>query len=172
MKTARGHPRPRRRKGHIAGKADQQITIRKVHKRDAKEFLSLIDALADFEKLKRPSPGARRRLTRDAFGKRRRFDAYLAFAGHTPAGYAIVFETYSSFLARPTLYLEDIFILPEYRKLGIGGRLFNFCLSEAKRRRCGRFEWVVLDWNVNAIRFYERRKAAPMKEWLLYRIVL
>ena len=145
-------------------------TIRKLQKKDSRSFLHLIDALADFEKLKRPTGSARRRLLRDAFGKHRRFDAYLAFVHQRPVGYAIVFETYSSFLARPTLFLEDIFILSEYRSYGIGLTLFDYCVAEARRRRCGRMEWIVLDWNKNAIRFYERRNARRLKEWLLYRI--
>ncbi len=149
-----------------------RLVIRPIRKSEGRTFLRLIDALADFEKLRRPAPAARRRLLRDAFGKNKRFDAFLAFHDRTAVGYAIVFETYSSFLARPTLYLEDIFILPEYRSHGIGGRLFRRCLSEAKKRRCGRMEWVVLDWNKGAIRFYERIRARLMKEWLLYRIVL
>lgn len=149
-----------------------RLTIRPARRSEGRTFLRLIDALADFEKLKRPGPAARRRLLRDAFGRKRRFDALLAFYDSTAVGYAIIFETYSSFLALPTLYLEDIFILPEYRSHGIGGRLFQRCLQEAKRRKCGRMEWVVLDWNKGAIRFYERIRARRMKEWLLYRIVL
>jgi GNAT superfamily N-acetyltransferase len=149
-----------------------RLAIRPLRKSDGRTFLRLIDALADFEKLRRPGPAARRRLLRDAFGKAKRFEAFLAFYDKTAVGYAIIFETYSSFVARPTLYLEDIFILPEYRSHGIGGKLFRRCLSEAKRRRCGRMEWVVLDWNKGAIRFYDRIRARRMKEWLLYRIVL
>jgi len=148
------------------------ITITALTKRRAPLFLSLIDALADFEKLKRPTPAARRRLLRDAFGPAKRFEAFLAFVGGQPAGYAIIFETYSSFLAKPTLYLEDIFILPEYRSIGAGRKLFKRCLSEATRRGCGRMEWMVLDWNRNAIRFYRKLGARYMKEWHLYRITL
>ena len=106
----------------------------------------------------------------DLFGKRKRFDALLAFDGTETIGYAIFFETYSSFRALPTLYLEDIFIVPEYRKYGIGKKLFQQCLKEAKNRGCGRMEWVVLDWNVNAIRFYDRIGAKRLQEWLPYRI--
>jgi GNAT superfamily N-acetyltransferase len=146
------------------------IAIRPLTRSRSRDFLALIDALADFEKLPRPTPAARKRLLRDAFGPRRRFDAYLAFAGTEPVGYAIIFETYSSFRAQPTLYLEDIFILPAYRRGGVGRTLFATCLAEAKRRGCGRMEWVVLDWNVNAIRFYEKIGAARLHEWLPYRI--
>ena len=148
------------------------VTIRNIRRSDGAAFIDLINALADFEKLKRPSPAARKRLLRHAFGNNRKFDTFLACVQKKPVGYAIIFETYSSFRAQPTLYLEDIFVLPEYRAMGIGLQLFSRCKSEAIKRKCGRFEWMVLDWNTNAIRFYERRKAMQMKEWLLYRIEL
>jgi len=146
------------------------IVIRSISRKDGKTFLSLIDALADFEKLKRPTSAAHKRLLNDVFGKRKRFDALLAFVGRDAVGYAIFFETYSSFLALPTFYLEDIFILQKYRKHGIGKKLFQQCLKEAKRRGCGRMEWMVLDWNMNAIRFYDRVGATRLREWLPYRI--
>lgn len=148
------------------------IIIRRARKSDGQTLLSLIDALADFEKLKRPTSHARRRLLKDAFGNKKRFEAFLAFVGKKAVGYAIIFETYSSFLARPTLYLEDIFVLPEYRRRGVGLELFKKCFAEAKRKKCGRMEWIVLDWNVNAVRFYKKLRARHMKEWLLYRIEL
>ncbi|HEV8537686.1 MAG TPA: GNAT family N-acetyltransferase, partial [Bacteroidota bacterium] len=145
---------------------------RRARKSEARTFLSLVDALADFEKLRRPTRAARARLTRDGFGKRSRFDPFFAIVDKKAVGYAFIFETYSSFLAKPTLYLEDLFVLPEYRGKGIGLKLFRHCVAEAKRRRCGRMEWAVLDWNKNAIRFYDTYGAKQMKEWLLYRLVL
>jgi GNAT superfamily N-acetyltransferase len=147
-----------------------RLIIRRAVKTDRKHILSLIKALAKYEKLKVPSQGAQNRLIRDAFGKRKRFDAYLAFVDNRAVGYAIIFETYSSFLALPTLYLEDIFVLSKFRKLGVGMRLFLRCFSEARRRGCGRMEWVVLDWNKNAIQFYEKLGAKHLKEWLTYRL--
>jgi GNAT superfamily N-acetyltransferase len=86
-------------------------------------------------------------------------------------GYAITLFTYSSFLALPTLYLEDLFVLESYRGQGAGYRLFTHCVEEAHRRGCGRMEWQVLDWNRLAIDFYERLGARQMKEWLPYRMV-
>src|SRR5437879_647530 len=142
------------------------IDIRPLKKKEMNSLLSLINALADFEKLTRPTPAARKRLRSHAFGKNRRFDAYLAYAGKKAVGYAIIFETYSSFRAMPTLYLEDIFVLPEYRKQGVGWQLFRKCVEDARNRGCGRMEWVVLDWNVNAIRFYKRLGATRLKAWL------
>lgn len=148
------------------------IYIRPATKSDSKIFLTLLDALADYEKLKRPTRTARLRLIEDAFGKRKRFDAFLAFVDDKPVGYAIIFETYSSFLAKPTLYLEDIFVLEEYRRFGIGKKFFDVLVKEARKRKCGRVEWTVLDWNTPAINFYDKLGAKQMKEWLLYRIVL
>ncbi len=147
-------------------------TIRRARAGDGPAFLSLIDALADYEKLARPTRSARARLLRDGFGTRRRFDAFLIRIGGKIAGYAIVFETYSSFLAKPTLYLEDLFILPELRGKGLGKKLFLHCLAEAKRRKCGRMEWVVLDWNTPAIEFYDHLGARRLKDWLTYRITV
>jgi GNAT superfamily N-acetyltransferase len=148
------------------------LIIRAVTNRNRNSLLSLVDALADFEKLKRPTPAARKRLLRDCCGKRKRFDAVLSYLDGRPVGYAITFKTYSSFLALPTLYLEDIFILPGHRKQGIGGKLFRHCYSRAKRMGCGRMEWVVLDWNKPAIRFYDRLGARQLKGWLPYRLTL
>ena len=146
----------------------KSIVIRPATKNDGRQFLALVDALADYEKLARPDRAARKRLLRDAFGKR--FDAFIATVDGQAAGYAIIFETYSSFLALPTLYLEDIFVLKEYRKQKIGLRLFRRCVAEARRRGCGRMDWMVLDWNEPAIRFYEKLKAKRMKEWILFRL--
>jgi len=144
--------------------------IRRATRRDGRVLLALIDALADYEKLARPSRAARKRLLADAFGRKRRIDAYLAFIGPKPVGYAIIFETYSSFLALPTLYLEDLFVLPEFRKQRVGLALFLACADQARRRGCGRMEWVVLDWNTVAIDFYERLGARHLREWHTYRL--
>ena len=89
-----------------------------------------------------------------------------------PVGYAIILETYSSFLALPTLYLEDLFVLPEYRGRKAGLALFEEVRAEAQRRGCGRIEWTVLDWNQLAIDFYTRLGGEHLKEWQLYRITL
>ena len=146
--------------------------VRFSRKGDGNALLTLVNALADFEKLRRPSRAARARLMKDGFGKRKRFDSLLALVKGKPVGYAILFESYSSFLARPTLYLEDIFVLPEWRGRRIGLQLFRRVLAEARRRKCGRMEWMVLDWNKNAIDFYRRIGAKYMKAWHLYRLVL
>jgi GNAT superfamily N-acetyltransferase len=147
------------------------VVIRRAGTRDAKSFLNLVKALADFEKLEPPSPSATRRLIRDAFlGKENKFNLLLAFSDRKPVAYALYFFTYSSFLAKPTLYLEDIFVLEEFREKGIGRKLFLQLVREAKRVGCGRMEWVVLSWNKKAIRFYERMGARRLTDWHYYRL--
>lgn len=146
-------------------------SVRKANADDATTILNLIDSLADYEKLARPDDAARHRLIRDMTAAHPRFDAFLAELEGTAVGYAFVFETYSSFLALPTLYLEDLFVLPNYRKKKVGYALFNAIVAEAYKRGCGRMEWAVLDWNSLAINFYDRLGAMHMKQWLLYRLV-
>jgi GNAT superfamily N-acetyltransferase len=146
------------------------VTIRPARPEDAEVFLSLVDALADYEKLGRPEPAARERLVRDGFGETKRYWPYLAELDGRPVGYAMIFFTYSSFLARPTLYLEDVFVVPEARGSGVGRAFFRFLAEEAVRNDCGRMEWVVLDWNRPAIDFYERMGARRMSEWYTYRL--
>ncbi|MBS4028768.1 MAG: GNAT family N-acetyltransferase [Ignavibacteriales bacterium] len=146
-------------------------TIHKVTTEEEFEHLFiLIIALADFEKLSPPDESAKQRLFHDCFCEKPRFEAYLAFTGEQPVAYAIIFETYSSFLAKPTLYLEDIFVLPEYRKQKIGVTLFRYLVQLAQQRGCGRMEWQVLDWNTGAIDFYKRLGATHLKEWYSFRL--
>jgi GNAT superfamily N-acetyltransferase len=135
------------------------------------DFARLIEALADYERLPRPDAAAMARLRADAFASRPRFEAALALdeAGR-PIAYAIWFETYSSFLAKPTMFLEDLFVLESARGSGAGGKLFEFVRTLGAERGCGRMDWNVLDWNTPARDFYHRRKAEWMKEWLLYRL--
>src|SRR5215216_5011297 len=126
---------------------------------------------ADYEKLDRPTTAARKRLLRDAFGPEpHRIRVYMAELDGRSVAYAITCETYSSFLALPTLYLEDLFVLPDARRHGIGRAMFRYLATEAVRRGCGRMEWMVLDWNRLAIDFYEKLGARHMKEWYTYRL--
>ena len=149
------------------------VTVRRAAREDAPTLLRLIDALADYEQLDRPDASARERLVRDGVeNDPPRFHAFLAHDGEggRAVGYAIVFETYSSFLARPTLYIEDIFVLPDARCRGVGSALFQRLAQEAVARGCGRMEWVVLDWNELAQTFYQRRGAQHLAEWHYYRL--
>ena len=129
-------------------------------------FAGLIQALADYEKLEGPDEAAVARLRADAFRAPPRFEAVLALDGAGRAvGYAMWFETYSSFLARPTLYLEDIFVLEDTRGQGVGSRLFDHVRALGAQRGCGRMEWQVLDWNTSARDFYARRGARTADDW-------
>lgn len=147
------------------------VKVRKATEADTQTILTLVDALAAYERLDPPDQAAKKRLARDMTGDRPRFDAYIGELDGRAAGYAFVFETYSSFLALPTLYLEDLFVLPEFRKQKVGYILFVEMVKEAQRRGCGRMEWTVLDWNQLAIGFYKRLGATYMKQWNLYRLV-
>jgi GNAT superfamily N-acetyltransferase len=149
------------------------ISLRPATLADTAGFIRLVIALADFEKLDPPDAAAQARLVRDALGEQRRVEAWLAFVEGVaePVGYAIFLGTYSSFLALPSLYIEDVFVLPEFRQRGIGGALLKQAVVLASERGCGRVEWTALDWNTNARQVYERRMGAQhMSEWCLYRM--
>lgn len=139
-------------------------------------MIELVEALARYEKLDPPDEAARARLIRDAFGPNPRFQVLLAELregerkGPVVVGYAFIFETYSTFLALPTLYLEDLFVLPEHRGAGAGKALFRAVVAEAERRGCGRVEFVVLDWNQLARDFYHRLGARHLEDWCYYRL--
>lgn len=147
------------------------IAVRKTTRADAPALLNLIDALADYEKLTPPDPAAKERLVRDMFTERPRIESLIVKVDGMPAGYTLFFETYSSFLALPTLYLEDLFVLPEFRGRRVGSALFREMIAEAHRRGCGRMEWSVLDWNQLAIDFYDRYGARRLHEWHYYRFL-
>ncbi len=149
-----------------------KLTIRRAVRADAEAMIELIVALAQFEKLAPPDEEAQKRLVEHGFGERPRFECWLGFLeGATrPIAYALVFESYSSFLALPTLYLEDIFVLPTFRRRGIGGALLRHCIQLAQERGCGRMEWTCLDWNTKAQTAYDQLGARRMSEWFLYRL--
>jgi GNAT superfamily N-acetyltransferase len=140
-------------------------TVRQLGPADLPRLLDLIDGLADYERLPRPTAEARARLARDATAEPPRFETLLAELDGQVVGYAIYFFTYSTFLARPSLYLEDIFVLPDRRGRGAGRALFRACAAEAVRQQCGRMEWSVLAWNQPSIDFYLRSGAEMLDGW-------
>lgn len=148
------------------------IHLRRAKRADAPALIRLIVALAEFEKLAPPDTAGRRRLIRDGFGPKAKYEAWLAYWGkeRAPVGYAILVPLYSSFEARPTLYLEDLFVLPAYRGRGIGKAMMLHCIELARQRKCGRMEWTCLDWNVKAQEFYRKLGARKLSEWFLYRL--
>jgi GNAT superfamily N-acetyltransferase len=146
--------------------------VRRAARSDAPALLRLIIALAEFEKLPPPDQAAQERLVRDGFGDHPRFEAWMAFWDDRaePVGYAVFFETYSTFEATPSLYLEDIFVLPDLRGRGIGSALLRTGIQIAHDRGCARMEWACLDWNTRAQAAYDRLGARRLSEWILYRL--
>lgn len=146
-----------------------EFAIGQVTDRTFPEFLHLLEALACYEHLNPPDDAARSRLKSDLLQDHPRYEAYLGRLGDVAVGFVTFFFTYSTFLARPTLYLEDLFVLEQYRGHGLGGRLFDFCRNEARIRGCGRMDWMVLTWNEPSIPFYEKIGAARLG-WYTYRL--
>jgi len=145
------------------------IEVRRGRRRDFGQFIGLVAELAKFEHLEPPTPAGRKRLAQDIF-ERRRINLFVAADGERLVGYALYFYNYSSFLARPTLYLEDVFVQEGYRGRGVGFRLLRRCVDEARSKGCGRMEWAVLTWNQKALDFYERLGAKRLSDWYVYRL--
>ena len=146
------------------------VRIRPLEPGDVPTLLELIDGLADYERLPRPDAAARERLIADALADPPRFRTLLAEIDGEVLGYAVYFFTYSSFRARPTLYLEDVFVVPDRRGQGAGVALFRACAREAVANNCARMEWQVLRGNTPSIEFYKRLGARQLEEWLPFRL--
>ena len=137
---------------------------------DVPVILSCIRGLADYEKLEQQVVASEALLRETLFGARPAAEVILAFHQDEAAGFALFFHSYSTFLARPGIYLEDLFVLPAYRGRGVGKLLLARLARLALDRRCGRIEWSVLDWNVDAIHFYQSIGARAMTEWTTHRV--
>jgi len=151
-------------------KGPRGLTIRRGTRRDVPTILALIRGLAEYERLLREMKATAVRIRRHGFGRRPYFETLICRRGARPVGFALYFFTYSTFLGRPSLYLEDLFVLPDERGNGAGKALLRALAKIAVKRRCGRMEWTVLDWNHPAIRFYQRLGARLRKEWVLTRL--
>jgi GNAT superfamily N-acetyltransferase len=138
--------------------------------RDVPLILQLIKGLAEYEKLADAVSATEEELRRSLFGPRPAAEVIIGYAGDEPAGFALFFHNYSTFLAKPGIYLEDLFVRPEWRGHGYGRQLLAHLATLAVERGCGRLEWVVLDWNEPAIGFYESLGAKPMREWRVFRL--
>ena len=150
-------------------KEENLVVITEVNAENFDDFLGLIDKLAEYEKLAPPDEEAKRRLIGDCLSAKPKYRAFIGKVGDKCVSYVIFFFTYSSFLALPTLFLEDIFVLVEYRRQGVGKRMFDCVKETAKREGCGRIEFTVLKWNKLAQEFYEKNGAKRL-EWHLYRV--
>ncbi|HUP97792.1 MAG TPA: GNAT family N-acetyltransferase [Usitatibacter sp.] len=149
---------------------EEQFLIRAAGERDVAGLLRLIAALAEYEKLADQAVGTEPMLREALFGKRPVCEALIAEYHGRAVGFALYFSTFSTFLCKPGLYLEDLFVEPEHRGAGIGKALLKRLASLVVERGGGRFEWRVLDWNEPSIRFYESLGAVLMREWLLARL--
>jgi GNAT superfamily N-acetyltransferase len=145
------------------------ISIRRGTRRDVPVILRLIRGLAEYERLAHEAIATASQIRRHGFGRRRYFETLICRRGRVPVGFALYFFTYSTFLGRPTLYLEDLFVLPEERGRGAGRALLGELARIATRRGCGRMEWTVLDWNTPSIRFYKKLGAKLRRDWILTR---
>lgn len=146
------------------------IVIRPATRGDLPTILSLIQGLAEYEKLAHECIATLESLDRTLFGERPQAEVIIALVDGAPAGFALFFHNYSTFLARRGIYLEDLFVYPVMRGRGIGKALLAHLAAIAVERGCGRLEWSVLDWNTDAIRFYESLGAKAMDEWTVYRV--
>jgi len=147
-----------------------RLVVRRGTVRDAAVIAALVRGLARYERLERECRVTVAAIRRHGFGRRPFFETLVCRRAGRPVGFALYFFTYSTFLARPTLYLEDLFVLPEARGLGAGRALLRALARVAARRGCGRMEWTVLDWNTPSIRFYRRLGARLRREWILTRL--
>ncbi len=146
------------------------VSIRPAEAADVPVIADLIRALARFERLEHEVVMTEELLERALFGHRPYAEVVLAEDGGRPVGFALFFHNFSTFLGRPGIYLEDLFVVPEHRARGIGRDLLVHLARLAVERGCGRLEWAVLDWNQEAIRFYERLGARPNSDWTVYRL--
>ncbi len=137
---------------------------------DCESLVCLIRELAVYEKLGDEAKATTEDLRRDLFGERIHAEAILAEEAGEAVGFALFFTNYSTFRGRPGLYLEDLFVKPKFRGLGLGTRLLARLARIAVDRGCGRFEWAVLDWNEPSIGFYRSLGARPMDEWTVFRL--
>ena len=151
-------------------KADRPFQIRSASPDDVTTILQLIRDLATYERAPDQVTATEDELLRVLFGDRPAAEVRLAFERETPVGFAVFFHNFSTWLGRPGLYLEDLFVKPEHRGTGYGRALLVDLARIARHRGCGRMEWAVLDWNEPAIQFYRKLGAKPKDEWTIYRL--
>ena len=148
----------------------EQFIIRPATSADVPVILELIRALATYERAPNDVVATEKGLNEVLFGQKPAAEVLLAFEADAPVGFAVFFHNFSTWLGRPGLYLEDLFVRPEHRGKGYGRALLVYLAKIARERGCGRMEWAVLDWNEPAIEFYRKLGAKPMNEWTVFRL--
>jgi GNAT superfamily N-acetyltransferase len=151
-------------------KTPENFHIRRARVEDVPIILELIRDLAAYERAPHEVSATEEQLVDVLFGERPAAEVLLAFDGESPVGFAVFFHNFSTWLGRPGLYLEDLFVKPEKRGKGYGRALLVELAKIARDRGCGRMEWAVLDWNEPAIKFYRALEAKPMDEWTVFRL--
>src|SRR3954465_14219264 len=146
------------------------LEIRFAESPDVPLIVHLIKSLAKYEKLDHMVVANEEKVRNALFGEQPYAETLIAEVDGKPAGFALFFHNFSTFLAQPGIYLEDLFVEPEHRGAGIGRAILERLAQIALERECGRLEWAVLDWNKDAIGFYERLGATPNDEWTVYRL--
>ncbi|NJM73945.1 MAG: GNAT family N-acetyltransferase [Scytonema sp. RU_4_4] len=146
------------------------LILRFAEPADCDALFKLVKALAEYEKLSHAVTGNAVALKEHLFGSQKYVEAILAEYTGQAVGFALFFHNYSTFLTKPGIYLEDLFVLPEYRRQGIGEALLTKIAQIAVQRDCGRLEWSVLDWNEPAIAFYRRMGATILDDWRICRV--
>jgi GNAT superfamily N-acetyltransferase len=147
-----------------------ELEIRGATEDDVPLILSLIKELAEYERLSHEVVATEETLRESLFGERPVAEVLICHHGGDPAGFALFFHSFSTFLGKPGIYLEDLYVRPGFRGAGIGRALLVHLARLARERGCGRLEWSVLDWNEPAIGFYKRIGASPMGGWTVYRV--
>lgn len=137
---------------------------------DTPVILEFIKALAEYEKLPNEVTATEELLKETLFGNRQVAEVIIAYHIDVAVGFALFFHNFSTFIGKPGIYLEDLFVKPEYRGRGFGKALLKHIAQLAEERNCGRFEWSVLDWNEPSIKFYKSLGAQPMDDWTMYRV--
>ncbi|MGB3634066.1 MAG: GNAT family N-acetyltransferase [Rubrobacteraceae bacterium] len=147
-----------------------EVEIRLATEEDVPLILRFIKQLAEYERLSHEVVATEESLRDSLFGEFRVAETLLAYLGDEPAGFALFFHNFSTFLGKPGIYLEDLYVSDEFRGAGVGRSLLAHLAKLAGKRGCGRLEWWVLDWNEPAIDFYKSLGAQPMDDWTVYRV--
>ncbi len=159
-----------KKESKIIETAVEGFTLRFAESSDVPLILRFIQDLAEYERLAHECIATEDALNETLFAERPYAEVLLGSYQGTATGFALFYTSYSTFLARPGIYLEDLFVKPEWRGRGFGRALLEHVARVAVERDCGRLEWAVLDWNVDAIRFYERLGAVPLDDWTTMRV--
>ncbi len=150
--------------------SNPRLRIRRAKKEDVPLILAFIKELGEYERLAHEVVANETILHETLFGERPYAEVVIAYYDDQPVGYALFFHSFSTFLGRPGIYLEDVYVRPPMRGRGIGKALLVYLARLAKERKCGRIEWAVLNWNEPSIAFYKKLGAIPMSEWTVYRL--